>query len=281
MKGLLFVLGFSLCTLRLAAGVELPGDHFSPGWKRSGQVRSFKQVDLFNHIDGGAELFIEFGFEELWVQEYQQGKDKIALELYCMENPTAALGIYLFKCGKETPVAGVAARSSGDPFQFTVVKDRYFFQVNNFSGDKELLPVMKMLAVNVLKQIPEDPRVKLLQILPSRHLVPGSELVIRGPYALQKIYTFGEGDILLLQGKIFAAAADYIGYTLILIPYPDRKTAGAAFQNLISNLDPYLNIISRREKGFIFKDFQDKYGLVQVQGHLVQIKVHLLKEPGL
>jgi hypothetical protein len=51
-----------------AAELVLPGDEFFPGWKRDGKPSVFIKADLFNHIDGGADLFLEFGFERTLVQ---------------------------------------------------------------------------------------------------------------------------------------------------------------------------------------------------------------------
>ncbi|MCI0471619.1 MAG: hypothetical protein L0Y73_08180, partial [Candidatus Aminicenantes bacterium] len=248
-----------------------------------GKTRLFKKADLFNHIDGGAELFLEFGFEDLLVQRYKQDKKEITLELYRMENPTAALGIYLFKCGKETPLPAIPARNSADPYQFTIVKGNYFLQVNNPTGEDDALAVMRALVVQVLKELhPGEPE-KLLRLLPERDLLAGTASILRGPYALQKIFFFGEGDLLQLKGKVFAAAGDYENsssgrYTLILIPYTGPEAARSAFLNLVAHLDPLIEILERKESGFIFKDFQNKYGIVEAAGSLISIKVNLAKE---
>lgn len=260
----------------------LPGDNFYPGWRKAAGPRFFKKADLFNHINGAAELFLEFGFEDLRVQRYRGDEQEITLELYLMETPTSALGIYLLKCGKETPLPGIPARHSVDPYQFTIVKGSHFIQVNNASGEKKLIPVMKELAVRVLQEIPTGEPVTLLNLLPTRDLLPGSKAILRGPYALQKIFFFGEGDILQLKGKHFAIAGDYkdaaLGnYTMILLPFPDRDIAMSAFRHLNSNLDPYITIVKRSEKALIFKDFKAKFGSVTVEGPLMRIKVNLTK----
>jgi hypothetical protein len=280
MKRFVLILLSVLYVMQLTAAAVLPGNNFFPGWKKSAPARFFKKADLFNHINGAAELFLEFGFEDLAVQRYMRDKEEISLELYRMENPTAALGIYLFKCGKEMPGPGIPARNSSDPYQIAIVKGSYFLHVNNPSGSRDLLPVMNALTLSVLKEIPPGEPVSLLGLLPARDLLPGSRLIIRGPYALQKLYFFGEGDILELKGRTFAIAGDYKHaaadpYTLILIPFADKTAAESAYRNLIADLDPYLNILNSKEKEFIFKDFQNKYGNVKIEGAMLRIKVNL------
>ncbi|MCX6561922.1 MAG: hypothetical protein NTZ26_15615, partial [Candidatus Aminicenantes bacterium] len=103
----------------------------------------FTGQDLFNQIDGGAELFLEFGFARMRLQAFARGKSELTLNAYEMESAASALGIYLMKMGKETPFAEVAARNSSEEVQLTVVKGRFFVQVDNL-GD---VPAAKAEAV--------------------------------------------------------------------------------------------------------------------------------------
>ncbi len=266
------------------AGIILPDDNFVVGWTTSGKTLRFVGNDLFNYIDGGAELFHEFGFKELLVQNYRQGENEMVLEAYQMESPEAALGIYLMKCGEETPIEKVNARNSGNKYQFTIVKGSYFILVNSFAGDEKLIPVMIALSQQTLKFVPKERSVKIFDNLPKADLVAGSELLIRGMYGLQPIYTFGEGDILQLKGQIFGVIGDYkdatLGrYKLIVIHYKNSAEARSAFSNLITNLDPYLTLLDKSENRFSFKDFQEKFGLVELKGEMIQIKIKLEQRP--
>jgi len=201
-----------------------------------------------------------------------------------MKSPEAALGIYLMKCGDERPVQGIQARHSGNRHQFTVVKGNHFMQVNNYSGEKEVLPAMVLFTRKLLRDLPKGNPIKLLNHLPQKNLLPHSEMIILGPFALQSIFTFGRGNILQIKGKVFGVAGDYkekkqSRYTGIVLLYPDKKAASAAFQNLIANLDPYLKTIEKREKGFIFKDFRNQFGFVEIGGREIEIKVNLSEKP--
>jgi len=63
---------------------EWPGDEFAPGWRRYQTPMVFSAKDLYGYIDGGAELFFEFGFSELTVQRYRCGERELSLDLYRM-----------------------------------------------------------------------------------------------------------------------------------------------------------------------------------------------------
>jgi hypothetical protein len=266
------------------AALDFPGDGFYPGWQRSGGRESYGPAALYNVIDGGAELFLEMGFIDLQVQKYSAAGAEIALEAYRMENAAAALGIYLLKCSRETALPGLNERHSGDRFQIVMLKNDHFIQINNFSGREDLLPVMIALANLSGAAVPAGAPVTELDLLPAANQVPGSALLLRGPYSLQAVYTFGAGDILLLAGKIFAAAAAYreasgASYTMIVAPYADVALARAAFAHLRGNLDSYIQVVGGGADMFIFKDFQNEFGRVEVRGRQLVILVKLAQQP--
>ena len=267
--------------------IKLPGSGFFPGWKTNGAPRTFVRTDLFNHIDGGAELFLEFGFDRVTVQRYIKGKADIVLEAYEMESPDAALGIYLMKCGAETPLPGVPGRNSSEAAQFTILKANYFVLINNPEGDKATIPAMTALAASFLGPIPAlPPAPHLWDSLPKEKRIVGSERLIRGPIGLQPYYTFGEGDILGLGGKIFGVLANYDegggqASTRLSVLYPGAAQARNVFLSLRANLDPYLKILDGRETVFSFVDFRERYGLIRLIGAKIEIAFHLPVRPTL
>jgi hypothetical protein len=266
----------------------VPGDGFAPGWTRAGETRHFPGQNLYGHINGGAELFHELGFVELLVQDYRRGEDELALEVYRMTSPEAALGIYLAKTGEESPVDGVTARNTGGPHQLIVLQGSCFLQVNNFGGADALMPAMVALARGALAAIPAVAPAPLLEVLPATEggaaLVPGSEQLVRGPFGLEPIYTFGEGDILRLGGEVFAAVGDYRDaagdrHTRIAVRYGDASRARATYDHLVAGLDPYLEIVRCADDGFVFRDHGGRYGSVRLADDLLTLRVHLAAEP--
>jgi len=264
--------------------LRLPEDGFFEGWIKSEKMRRFVRANLYDYIDGGAELFLEFGFEDLTIQPYRKGNQEISLEVYRMESGEAALGIYLMKCGLETSLTEIPARNSVDKLQFLVVKNNYFLMINNFKGEDALIPVMISLAQKILEQIPEGTPVRILSLLPQEKLIPGSQRLLRGPLALQSIFTLGEGDILRLKGLIFGVSGRYVSedgssHTQIIVAYPNEEEAQAAFLHLRSNLDPYLKVLNRKEHTFQFEDYKKQYGIVSLKAPVMEIKVNLSELP--
>ena len=282
---LLFLVLISINTL-ICGSINLPENNFIHGWYKSDYLLTFYENDLYGHIDGGAELFLEFGFDSLLVQDYSNGEVDLSLEVYCMECPEAALGIYLMKCGQEKPDTIINARNSTNKYQALIVKNNFYIQLNNFKGNAKAASVMPEMLNHLLSTIPEPNPIELLNILPVKNKIPGSEKIIRGQYALQPIYTLGEGDILQLDGKIFGVVANYKSdedgeYTQIIIPYPDNDKALNVFKNLNANLDPYLKVIEKNSKGFVFEDYQKKYGKINLVDSRILIMIHLINKPSI
>ena len=266
--------------------IKLPENNFRQGWYKSDFLLTFYENDLYGHIDGGAELFLEFGFDSLLVQDYTNGEASLSLEVYCMKSPEAALGIYLMKCGQEIPSRDIEARNSTNKYQSLAVKNSLYIQLNNFKGNTKAESIMPVLLNNLLSKIPVSGSLKIFSILPDKDKIPGSEKIIRGQYTLQSIYTFGDGDILQLEGKTFGVVASYKSedngqYTLIIIPYPDENKAKNIFNNLIKNLDPYLKIIDKNDNRLIFQDYQKKYGKVRLTNKTISIIIHLDVKPSM
>ncbi len=260
----------------------LPPDGFQGKWQKSGVTRRFHSADLYGHIDGGAELFLEFGFEELVVQDYKSGTDELSLELYRMTDPVAARGIYLMKAGPESSKE-LTFPHTFSPFQLLFARDRYLVILNNLEGRQEREPEMIELARHLAGRLPEAPGFTGVPVLPSEGLLPGSTRLIRGPYGLQAVFTLGSGNILSLAAGQTAASGDYDlagkTWTLIACDYPTAALARRAFDYLAAHLDSYLKPIVKGEGRSVFQDYASEYGLIVLSGSRLEITVHLKQKP--
>jgi len=160
---------------------QLPGDGFLGVWQPVGPPRVFNGAQLYDYIDGGAEIFYELGFERVTVQRYRADADEIAVELYAMRDPVAALGVYLAKCGQETPASGFADRHTAGRHQLMLARDRYFLVVDNLSGKASRAAALVDCAREIVRSLPETALPAVFAALPKTGLVDGSERVIRGP----------------------------------------------------------------------------------------------------
>jgi hypothetical protein len=284
------LLFFALCVaplLIVAAAPDealLPPDGFN-GWKRSGPPRVFTQADLYGYIDGGAELFLELGFDQLTLQKYKSGANEVGVEIYRMADPAAATGIYLAKSGRETPDAGLRERHTAGRHQLMMLRNRYFVIVNNIGGNRAVAPELVKFGGQVAAKAPPNQPVPALALLPPSGLDKSSVRLARGTYGLQAVYTLGEGDILQQGGKVVAAIGNYKDatgtYTMIAVEYLDAAAAKKAFAYVQAHLDEYLKPTSKTETRLVFQDYAKKYGVVALNGRRLEIKVKLGAPPRL
>jgi len=263
---------------------SIPEPGFADGWAKAGPLRTFTGEDLFNQIDGGAELFLEFGFVRLRLQAYAKGRAELTLNAYEMDSAASALGVYLMKMGREAPFAEIEARNSSEDVQLTIVKGRHFVQVDNLGEVAASRAEAVALANAFLAGVAEEPAETPLGLLPAEGRVPGSERLIRGPYGLQSFFTFGEGDILRLEAKIFGAVASYGAGSApaslrLIVPYAAEDQAGTVYESLLANLDPYLKVLETRPAAFIFEDHRGKFGIVERKGKTLDIRFDLDVRP--
>jgi hypothetical protein len=261
----------------------LPADGFSGSWKRSGPPRVFTSADLYGHIDGGAEAFLELGFEQLTVQRYRDGANELVVEIYRMTDATAARGIYLARCGRETPAPALKARHTAGRQQLLLQRGRYYVVLSNASGGAANTPNLVKAAQAMVVRMPGDTEVPVLGVLRQAGLVAGSARIIRGPVGLQALFTLGDGDILRLGGTITAVAGDYEdasgARTIIIADYPTVDAANAALAHLKANLDTYLKPTAATGSTLVFQDYEKKFGVVTVAGRRLQVRLHLTKPP--
>jgi hypothetical protein len=239
-------------------------------------VRHFEPQALYGHIDGGAELFLEFGFAGLDVQG--------GVESYRMTDAAAALGVYLAKCGAEAPWPEVRARNTGGDYQLMAVKGTLFLIVKNPDGDPAARPAMIETANALLDREIEAPPLAIWDELPAEGFVAGSAFLFRGRFALDPVFTFGEGDVLLVEGRALGAGARYVdagGAPLrrLVVVYADDAAARAAFVHLAANLDPYLTVVERGDDALILRDHAGAFAVVRPVGPRLDIAVDLVARP--
>jgi hypothetical protein len=258
----------------------LPGDGFLGAWSRKGKAKTFRGPNLYAHINGGAEVFLELGFDRLDVRGYVHGEDEVVLELYWMADAAAALGIYLMNCGQETEAPSLSARHTTNPYQLQLQKGTVYAKINNQSASEGASEALLAFARHVADHLDQPTPSNLFDSLPRAHRVANSERVIRGPFTLERVFTLGRGDVLQLEGKRTALAADYETeeqetYTLIQVDYTDEAEAVAAFLHLTNHLDPYLEVISKSQEDLTFKDYAGRFGKAAVQNKRITLKVNL------
>ena len=247
------------------------------GWTRAETFDVYRGAELYGHINGGSEVYLELGFDHLVVQRYRDGKEReVIAEHYVMDDPIAALGVYMLRCGpREFPNQGLTIRHSLIPDQLAMVEGNTFTVVVNPSGDTSMLPLVAEIGRAIERETPDTTPTTPFDSLPTESRIPLSERVIRGPFTLAQLGTLGGGDILQLVGNATGVCASYgegdQRHTLLVVEYRDTEAAAAAFTHLTGNLDSYLEQLESSDARLVWRDYTGRFGKALVGGRRIEI----------
>ena len=130
------VAGFIFCLFSgflIAGDMPVPTQEDMPG-SDIGREEVFVGGALWGLINGGADLYYEYGFDRMALQEIEWQGEEFRLELYRMESPVAAFGI--FSVSVHGCEAGGPVRTGDclNRFQYQLYSGNYYLSLINYSG---------------------------------------------------------------------------------------------------------------------------------------------------
>jgi hypothetical protein len=145
------------------------------GWTPAGSVQTFGPGDLWEYINGAADLFLAYGFQLLEVRDVSAGGVTATVNIYDMGTPLNAFGIYATEAPKDSPRMPVGISSVvAPPYQALLLKDRFYVKVDAREGDLDQA-VAKALLSAIAAALPgsNDPP-EALALLPEEGMVQES-----------------------------------------------------------------------------------------------------------
>jgi hypothetical protein len=157
----------------------LPSQSFAEEWAIEGEVNVFDKDNLFDHIDGEAELYFPYGFDGLATAKYinEENRDlSIVADVYKMGSLLDAFGIYSNYRKASNLWVAVGAEGFVSPTQLMFYQDRYFVRLQ-VSGVTNLPQDILLACARVISgKLPAGAgQPKELEILKIEALVPKSE----------------------------------------------------------------------------------------------------------
>ena len=151
----------------------LPKD-MSDGWALIDGPHLYTKKNLFEHIDGQAELFFKYGFQKSAFAIYQNKKndeDQIELDIYDMGNVLQAFGIFSRFRSDDQPI-GIGLDSYLDDRSALFYKGKYFVMLYATESNS---PTLKQWATKIASRIVDSSLApKEIGYFPPNGLKPGS-----------------------------------------------------------------------------------------------------------
>ena len=207
------------------------------GWKWDGQIKHFNSRMLFDYMNGAAELYLAYGVQSLDVYQWERsGHPSLTMEIYKMESPADAYGIFSFERQDEDAGIGQGSEFGGGMLRFW--QGPYFVSLYGEGEGPDLKAAILHLGKEVAQSISQSgapPR--LIHALPDAKLglIPKSIRFVRSHVLLNQRYFIANQNILHLSRQTEAVIAQYMRGSqmvhVLLIRYAAGKQAEAAIQS--------------------------------------------------
>ncbi len=176
----------------------LESDEFE-GWTTVDSPQYVMGEDLFTLINGGAEIYHEYGFKQAIIHTYESaGRRSINLEVYEMESPEAAFGIFSFKTGDEGRAVSIGNDAFLESYFLNFWKGPFLVTLVGFDTEPETLDAIVEMARRIDGKIEKGgdaARPKLVRYLPKDGLNASSVVYLKGNLALFNNYEFDSANI--------------------------------------------------------------------------------------
>jgi hypothetical protein len=174
--------------LTLAAGAPaqvtslqdlLPRPDIENGWRYDVEPASYTADNLFEYIDGEAELYIDYHFAGMASAAYIQGDNMemtYTVDISDMGSPLDAFGLYSSHRSPNLHYAEIGEEATVSELNVRFFKDRYFVQLNAGSFKKGLYELMLSAACKLAENLPAAPAPAPheLTLLPRQNQLPHS-----------------------------------------------------------------------------------------------------------
>ncbi|MBN2420606.1 MAG: hypothetical protein JXL81_14550 [Deltaproteobacteria bacterium] len=196
-----------LLSLLLIFSITLYADEFPrvKGWTANGDVITYKPSNLWEYIDGAANLYLAYDFKMLKLQEFQNGDTVVTVEIYDMGSPINAFGIYSSERPDDTGLLQIGTEAAvAPPYHALMLKDRFYVKVVIQQGELDTEKGEGILRdVDIFlpgkKELPSE-----LKILPETGIIHGTvKYITEGYMGLSEINNIVYADYKEAGGNVY------------------------------------------------------------------------------
>jgi|GEM_PF-1291049 len=165
----------------------LLSDKDLPGWKVEA-VETYTSQQLYGYINGGAELYLEYGFRMVSAQRCVQQKNEFMVDIYEMISPLAAFGMWSISHRTCASTLQGVQYSCVTNDQVLFARDKYFVNITMYDRSNETRAAARKAAEVLAKRI-RGTNAELPPAFASGPLASkdSPQYFIQGPLALQSI----------------------------------------------------------------------------------------------
>lgn len=145
-------------------------------WKLSEAPKIFNKENLYEHINGGAEAYISFGFKELLVAYFEKENSSLTLEIYDMENAKNSFGIYSVERSSEYKFLEIGNHGYTDGENLFFIIGCYYIKIFCSDCGEDAFLIMNSFAKSIVEKVEDKGALpKTLNLFPEKGKIRNSE----------------------------------------------------------------------------------------------------------
>jgi hypothetical protein len=179
------------------------------GASPSGEQKFFS-ANLYEYLDGGAEVYLDYSLVAMLHQEYKTSSTDITVDIFDMGAKSNAFGIYAAESSPDYHFLPIGTEGYGTQEILNFFQDKFYVKLSAFSDTQKTGPVLERFGHAVSRKIgPRGSLPELLGLFPPQKLVSHScKFVKRSPLghdflapAIVASYALGEKETTLVITK--------------------------------------------------------------------------------
>jgi hypothetical protein len=119
------------------------------GFKKVTNYPVYTPDNLWDFINGAADVYLSLGFENVHVAEYKKGKNVIKLEIYKHKDDIQAFGIYASERSPSFDFVRIGAQGYKTEGSLNFYKGSYYVKIRTFSKSEKIIQSVETLATKV------------------------------------------------------------------------------------------------------------------------------------
>lgn len=202
-------------------------------------------TELYDYINGGAELYLQYGFINLAKRIYYSDKTgEIKAEIFDLKEPKNAFGVFSYSKDSSNTEIGQGGQYIGGSLIFW--QDRYYVSIFAHKDDPQTKEKILALGRKISDAIGTEGKLPAsYHIIPERSAVKGSTFYFHHPAWQNKFHYISNDNIFNIDQQVKAFITQYKKegkkYYLLLLDYPGKREAKKALKKGIKKLSPKLN----------------------------------------
>jgi hypothetical protein len=213
-------------------------------WRPSEKEQIYSQTDLYAYINGGAELYLSYGFQQMVNQVYTcPEQPDLIIDIFDMGSAANAFGVFTHSRDEIETAFGQGSQYNEGLMLFW--KDRYYVSIlasPETPQSKEAMMIAAKYIDEAIASIGELPQ--LISVLPHNNLIQESVRFFHHHFWLNAHYFIAEENILKINKNTEVVLAKYNAVNktpvVVLVRYESESKADTARDHFVNHYLPEL-----------------------------------------